>query len=123
MIPGSNLLAMALTAIAPAPVTYYQYSGRTLESTGNYSSTFASGVVLQCSVQAVDKSAYVAYGLDLQRQYITIYMRAGAVDLARDYSGDQVMWNTKRYQLVAESDWFAMDGWVGVRAVQLVVGT
>ena len=40
MIPGSNLLNMALSVIAKQTVAYYQANGRALNAVGQYVTTF-----------------------------------------------------------------------------------
>ena len=113
-VPGSNLLLQALTVINPQYITYYEVTGRTVNSIGQYTTTYAAGVQIRGSFQAVPKNLYQAYGLDLQKSYYTFYSLNNLIDLIRDTSNDQIAYDGKRYQCESANDWFAQDGWKGV---------
>lgn len=119
MIPGQNLLNMALTLIAKQAVTYYQYVSRTPNLVGQYVTTYATGVDMYGSFQAVPKRLYEQYGLDLQKSYSTFYTSNPILDITRDVSGDQMVYAGRRYQVESNNDWYAQDGWKGVLVVDL----
>ena len=81
--------------------------------------TYAVGVPLTDSIQAVPRTLYVALGLDLDRYYITIYTDNPLLVVERDESGDQIEFEGDRYQLLSNTDWSPIDGWQGVLAVRL----
>lgn len=114
MIPGSNLLNIALTVIAPQAVTYYQYVSRAVNDVGQDITVYAPPVVLRGSLQPVPRQLYEAYGLDLQKSYYTFYTLSNLLDVGRDVSGDQISFNNTRFQCESANDWFAIDGWKGV---------
>lgn len=113
-VPGSNLLLQALTVINPQYVTYYEVTGRTINSVGQFETSYAEGVTIRGSFQAVPKTLYQAYGLDLQKSYYTFYTLNNLIDIIRDVSNDQLSYDGKRYQCESNNDWFAQDGWKGV---------
>lgn len=113
-VPGSNLLKQALTVIAAQTVTYYQATGRTRNAVGQYSTAYATGVDVKGSFQPVPKRLYEAYGLDLQKNYYTFYTLNDIIDVRRDVSNDQIVFNGSRFQCESNNDWFAMDFWKGV---------
>lgn len=117
MIPGANVLNMALSVIARQTITYYQYLGRTLNNVGQEVSSYAAGQVVTGSFQPVPKNLYTTYGLDLQKSYFTFYVSSNLLDVHRDVAGDQIVFNNFRYQCESNNDWFAIDGWKGVLCV------
>jgi hypothetical protein len=71
------------------------------------------------SIQAVNKQVYQNLGLDYQKNYIAIFVSADLIDLGRNQSGSIVEWQGKAWQLTTETDWFKIDGWVKVLAVEV----
>lgn len=118
-IPGQDLLAMALTMIAQQGLTYYKASGRTLNSIGQYVTTFYAGVAMYGSWQPVPRQLMMQYGLDLQKDYYTFYTSNNVLDLDRDITADQVAFNGQLFQVESANDWFALDGWKGILCVHI----
>lgn len=116
MIPGINLLSMALGMIASETVEYFAEAGREKQPNGVYLTTYAAGQTIEeCSVQAVNKRNYQAIGLDFAKNYVTWYIPAlAATVLARGKSGDVFEWNGRRFQMVGGIDWTGQDGWASV---------
>lgn len=119
IVPGSNLLNMALSIIHKQTVTYYHYLGRTTNEIGQYVPQFSDGVSLQGSFQPVPRNLYRAYGLDLQRDYFTLFIARNILDINRDTSSDHIAFNSQRYQCESNTKWFQVDGWVSVLCVRL----
>lgn len=118
--PGSNLLNKALQLIKPQTVRYFQWATRTIAATGRFVSTFAPGVdALQGSLQAVPLTRYASIGLDLQKRYTSWFVSTHVVGVDRDRAGDQYEYNGRRYEVVAETDWFVQDGWVCVIGIDV----
>ncbi len=117
MIPGQNLLNMALTVIAKQPIQYYQFAGRTLNSIGQDVTTYLDPFTIYGSFQPVPRNLYEAYGLDLQKEYYNLYVSQDVLDVLRDVSGDQIIFNNSRFQCESNNDWFALDGWKGILCV------
>lgn len=121
MIPGQNLLKMALTLIAKQVVVYYPYSGRTQNAVGQDVTTYGPGNPIAGSFQPVPRRLYQQYGLDLQKDYWTFYTLNDLLDIERNVSGDQIAFQSQRYQVQSANDWFAMDKWKGVLCVRIGV--
>lgn len=112
MIPGMNLLGMALSIIAQQPVMYYRYTGRSINDAGEYVSAFADPVEIEgCSVQAVDRSKYEEMGLDVTKKYYTWFAPTDIQDPGRDISGDQLEWGGMRLEVQGQTPWYSLDGW------------
>lgn len=119
MIPGSNLLKTALSVIVSQTVAYYGYQSRALNDVGQEVSTFAAPISLKGSFQPVPRQLYHQFGLDLQKNYFTLYASTDILDLSRGVSGDQIIFDSKRYQVESSIDWFNIDGWKGVVCCQI----
>lgn len=119
MIPGSNLLATALTVIAPFTVEYFKFLERNVNDIGVYVPIFDAPVLVKGSLQPVPRSTYVTYGLDFQKSYFTFYTRSNMIDIQRGVTGDRIVVNnTQTY--VCESntaDWYQIDGWKSLLCV------
>lgn len=91
MIPGSNILRMALTIIARNSVVAYQFASRTLNSIGLYDVTYSDPISISGSFQPVPRQLYREYGLDFQQSYFTFYTdQLDLIDIQRGSSGDQI---------------------------------
>jgi len=119
LIPSSNLLNQAFSVIGKFPFKWFADSGRTLNAIGEWETDFAEPVELMGSIQAVNRSVYQAYGLDFQKNYVQIFVSTDLIDLSRDFTGDQIEWQNRRFQLTSNFDWFGIDGWVQVMAIDL----
>lgn len=119
MIPGSNILNQAFSVIAQQTVTYYRCTGRTLNSVGQYVTSYAFGIPLKGSFQPVPRSLYQAFGLDLQKSYYVFYASTDILDIDRNVSADQIAFSDQRYQCESDTAWFNIDGWKGVICVHI----
>lgn len=119
MIPGSNLLDDAFLLINTQRVSYFQFLSRSVNQIGYDVAVYASPVYLNGSLQPVPRNLYEKYGLDFQKSYLTFYASANILDVKRDVSGDQIVFNGKKYQVESSNDWFLIDGWVGVLIVYI----
>lgn len=117
MIPGSDLLDLALTVIASQTISYYKALDRTTNDVGQDVTEYATPVTLSGSMQPVPRRLYDAYGLDLNRTYYTFYTSNNVIDIHRDSSGDQLIYVNQRYQVESNDDWYFADGWKGVLCV------
>lgn len=119
MNPGMNLYQIASRVIGKSAYTFFAATPRTADARGIWVTTYAVGVPLTDSIQAVSRSLYEKLGLELSKYYIMIYTDNPLLVVERDTSGDQIEFNSERYQLLSETDWSSQDGWRGVLAVRL----
>ncbi len=120
MIPNANILKMAMSVIARQSFVYYAFNGREVNDIGLDIATYLSPQTLYGSIQAVPQNVYQQYGLDFQRNYIMIYIEKDLLDIRRDVSGDKVVFASNEFQCVSKTDWFPIDGWVSMLAVEVV---
>lgn len=120
MTPGSNLLEDAFDAIDTIEVQHLAYGSRVENAVGQWVTTYADPVVVEASVQAVPRSAYVELGLDFQKQFVQVFANISVNDVARDVTGDRfILDDGLLYQVASQIDWFTHDGWVGVLCVRV----
>lgn len=118
-IPGVNLYRVATKVIGRQPIQYYMCKGRTLDKMRNYVTTYEEPITLLASVQAVLRNQYVELGLELQKNYVKIWVDKDIVDLDRDASGDYFVFGGKTYKMEDETTWFDQDGWTTCLAVEI----
>jgi hypothetical protein len=123
VIPGSNLFLRASKLISRNPINYWPYLSRVKNASRQWVSTFGPVQVIYASVQAVSRDTYVQLGLDFQRNYVTVFAAINVVDLVRDSSGDQFVFDGKIYQIESQNTWFLRDGWAECMAVEIGIGT
>jgi hypothetical protein len=119
MIPGSNILNMAMGVIGRQSFEYNPFLIRKTNEIGQDVAIYDTPQILSGSVQPVPRSLYQQYGLDLDRYYINFYVSKNVMDVARNVSGDQIVFNGNHYQCLSKTDWSPQDGWVAVLAVQI----
>jgi hypothetical protein len=66
----------------------------------------------------VPRTMYEALGLDLQKDYYTVYTQATLKDLKRDGAGDILDFGGKRFNVESNNDWWT-DGWRGSLCVYI----
>lgn len=119
MMPGGNILGMALRVIKRQSFKYYAYSDRVLNDAGLYVTGFKTPIVISGSVQPVPRNLYQVNGLDFQKNYWNFYLERAVLDVARDVSGDQMEIYDIRFQCLSRTPWAAVDGWDAVLCVQV----
>lgn len=119
MIPGANLLGIAFGAIAQQTVQHLVATGRTQNSVGAWVTQYAPPVTLRVSWQPVDAKKYEQLGLDLAKEYHTIWMKAPAIGVQRGKSPDRFIEGGKLHEVVDVKDWYGQDGWVEVLVIDI----
>lgn len=118
MIP-QNLLGAALSIIGRQQFKYIKFIGRTTNEIGLDVASYNTPVCMSGSVQAIARNLYAQYGLDLQKNYKMLYVSENVMDIERDVSGDQFIYAGQKYQCESTTDWFPMNGWMGILCVEV----
>ena len=105
MIPGSNLLGMALRYIQPQALQLRAFVSRADNAAGDTVATFAPPVGISGSMQPVDNKLYQALGLNLAKKYWTLYVFGDVQPTARDRDGDLVIFGGVTCQCESERNW------------------
>jgi hypothetical protein len=119
MIPGSNLLRAALGVIRPQGFQLERFTGRETNAAGYQVPAYADAVTVSGSVQAVPRAMYQNLGLDLSKEYISVYTSEDIKTVERDGAGDRIVWNGWRFVCESPTDWRAQDGWRQILAVRV----
>lgn len=123
MIPGSNLLAMALRVISSQEVQHFRFLTRSTNAIGQDVANYADPAPIGGSFQPVPRAAYINLGLDFNRDYAVYYTSNAILDIGRDESGDQFEYGGRRWQALSDNDWKKVDGWVGVMMIDIGTAT
>lgn len=114
-----NLLNRALTVLPKQTVMYSAFASKVTNEIGLDVSTFAAAVPLVGSFQPVPRSKLQNMGLDYNKSYCQFYTSTHMRDLQRDMTGDQFTFAGTTYQVMSNTDWFNIDGWLGSLAVAI----
>lgn len=118
MIPGSNLLALAMGPIATQTLQWQAFVSRTRTAAGDWVSTFAASADIGGSFQPVNKKLYQQLGLNLAKNYWTLYTQANVLSSDRDREGDRISYNGQLFTAESiNSDWMGPDGWRSILCV------
>lgn len=117
--PGSNILQMALSVIASQQIVYLAYVSRSVNSIGLYEDVYASPVTVFGSIQPVPRTLMQTLGLDLQKQYVNIFVPQDVVDIARDITSDKFQFSGKTYKGISLTAWHSVDGWSEILAIEV----
>ncbi len=118
MIPGINLLHVASTVISLVNVEYYPFLSRDQDAVGNWTTTYSDMIKIPASVQPISRNKYAFLGLDFQKKYVKIFVPYNSIDLDRDTSGDQFIFDNETFTFQNNTEWFAVDGWNSAIAVR-----
>lgn len=118
-VPGANLLSMALRVIQPQTLVHRAFVTRDENSVGNTISVFADPVSITGSMQAVNKKLYQELGLNLAKNYSTLYTSANVRPTARDREGDIVEYGGMKWQCESDMNWAIADGWRKLLCVEI----
>lgn len=119
IVPGSNLLNMAMGIIGRQSVQWFRYTGLTTTPAGLQRPTWADPVTITGSLQPVDANTLQNLGLDWTKNYVTFFAPAEFNEVERDQSSDRVAYAGRKYQVVGKTAWFHQDGWEKVICVEV----
>lgn len=117
-VPGLNLLGIALGAIGGQKVGYRAWQSRAPDAKGILKDVFAERVEIVGSLQPMDGVRVQMLGLDIQKNYATLYATQPAEPVSRDRGADLFDYAGKVYTASDKVDWTAQDGWNGVVLVE-----
>lgn len=119
MIPGMNLLNIALGAITPQAGTWLRFIGNTQNSQGQDIPQYAPEQPITGSFQSTDARTVQDMGLDVTARYRTLYTIAPVNDTDRGTSPDLLIFYGRKYQVAGKLDWVKQDGWQGLVLVDI----
>lgn len=111
MIPGINLLSIALGVITPQQIVLHKWLSRSKNDLGHWVPVYAAGVPVEGSWQPTDTKRYAELGFDATKDYFTFYTTEPIRNLSRGTGVDVCYHNGRKYETVGETNWQTVDGW------------
>lgn len=111
IVPGSNLLALALGVIGNQKVQWRKFAGMTTLTSGVQAPSWDDPVDINGSLQPVDETMLQQLGLDWTKKHCMFYASAEFKEVDRDQTGDRLTYAGRTYQILDKTTWFAQDGW------------
>ena len=119
MIPGINLLNIALGAIASQTGQWLKFMGNTQNSQGQDIPQYYPAETVIGSFQSTDARTIADMGLDVTAKYRTFYSSTPIAITDRGTSPDLLIFYGRKYQVAGELDWINQDGWKGLVLVDI----
>lgn len=119
MIPGSNILNLALGVIAAQTIQWLQFNTETVQSNMAVSLSYKSPVAIKGSLQPVPRHLLELLGLDMNKSYVNIFTSNNVIDIERDISSDRFTFGGNTYQGLSSTPWANIDGWNQILCVQV----
>lgn len=111
IVPGSNLLAIALSVQGTQAVLWAQDVGRITNVVGKDVTDYAFPVAVTGSFQPKSRAWAALNGLDIQKAYALFYASQPMKPVSRGISGDQFAYGGSLWHAMNDTDWFHQDGW------------
>lgn len=112
MIPGSNLLNVALRIVAPqTPLQWRAWVSSTPNGAGYFEQVYSDPVDIVGSMQPINRNLYQQYGLDMSKDYSTLYTSSDVKVADEDRGGDVIIYDGETWICESGTDWRHADGW------------
>ena len=110
-----NILNIAMKATNPLgcnrPFTLYKYKRSILDEMGRDVAQYDGGVEYIGSIQPVQNKLYEQLGLDLTKNYKTLYCSTLIEGLAEQAQPDRIIYDGLTYETVENQVWYESNGW------------
>lgn len=118
-VPGVNVLGLALAVISPQGFHLFPFVGNVRQPTGVDLPTYGSAKPSQGSIQPVPRRNYETLGLDMAKEYVTLFTPVPVRAIERDGAGDVFVYGGKYYHAQDRTNWLQQDGWNEVLGVAI----
>jgi hypothetical protein len=119
MIPGNNVLDMALSILQSQTLEYLMYVSRSANGYGQLTTQYAPPVLITGSFQPVKRQIYQELGLDFDKKYYYFYVKSNLLDINRDVSSDKLVFDGDTFQCQSAENWYQMDGWIAILCIKV----
>lgn len=119
MIPGVNLLKLAMGVITPQSVVWRQFKSRTQNALGNWVNTYHPDKTIRGSLQPMSNDEVHEMGFDVTKHYWRLYTSHPIDMVGRGESPDIIIANGRKMEVVSTDDWYSSDGWKGLTLVEV----
>lgn len=118
-----NLLPIAMNATSilgcNQQFEFYQFQGSTLDDLGRDIPQYSDPINLKGSIQAVPNKMYEQLGLDLDKNYITVFCPQLIQSLAQNTQPDRIIWNNRTFEAIETKDWTNLNGYTKALFVEI----
>ena len=118
-----NLLPIAMNATSilgcNQQFEFYQFQGSTLDDLGRDIPQYLEPINLTGSIQAVPNKMYEQLGLDLDKNYITVFCPQLIQSLAQNSQPDRIIWNNRTFEAIETKDWTNLNGYTKALFVEI----
>ena len=118
-----NLLPIAMNATSilgcNQQFEFYQFQGSTLDDLGRDIPQYSNPINLIGSIQAVPNKMYEQLGLDLDKNYITVFCPQLIQSLAQNTQPDRIIWNNRTFEAIETKDWTNLNGYTKALFVEI----
>lgn len=118
-----NLLPIAMRATnilgCNKNILYFQYNGTTTDAMGRDIPDYLDPITLGASVQAVSNKTYQELGLDLNKNYKTIWAEHPLFSIAERKQPDKIVYDNLIFQIVENRKWSETNGYTRALIVQI----
>jgi hypothetical protein len=115
----NNLFNQASTIIPSQGGEILRWRSRERNAKGQWVDTYDPPSPICGSFQAVPRNIFEKMGLDYKKVYYMIFTSADVSGLARNESGDRILYKGLTLKAETEGGWVPVDGWTGVLLVEI----
>lgn len=112
--------AMAATAILGCNQTFlfYKRLSSVVDDMGRDVPQYDAPLSLTGSIQAVPNKMYEQLGLNLDKNYKTVFCSALIRSIAEEIQPDRIVYNSKTYDVVENKNWYETNGYTKLLIVE-----
>lgn len=119
-----NLLPIAMSATAVLGCNkqfeFYKYIGSKLDEMGRDVPDYAEPPLIYTgSIQPVPNRMYEQLGLDLNKNYKTIFCPELMLSIAESIQPDRIVYESRTYQIIDNKDWYETNGYTKIIMVEI----
>ena len=118
-----NVLAPAMNATAclgcNKQFEFLKYIETTIDDMGRDVPVFADPVLMTGSIQAVPNKMYEQMGLQLDKNYKTVFSLALIQSIAENIQPDRIVYNGLTFEVVENKNWYETNGYTKILVVEL----
>lgn len=118
-----NLLPIAMAATnilgCNKSFEFYKFKGSTLDEFGRDIPEYFTPVTYTGSIQAVPNKMYEQLGLELDKNYKTVFCPQLMQSLAEQTQSDIIVYDNKKFQIIENKNWFNQNGYTKILMVEI----
>ncbi len=118
-IVGSNIYKAATQLLTRRPYRLQRFDSRSVDEYGLITNNYLDPEDRLATMLAVSAKMVRKEGLDAKEKYLKLYDTVKFQQATRDKAGDLLFVFDEVFEIIAQSDWYEIDGWNWVMAVRI----